>query len=268
MEAKRMSQAPTNPSDVKLLPAGNAGAGTAAAGGSLPASMPPSLPPTTPSVIPSPARQLADLPREELDHLAEDFGLDPTRFKTRQHLVAALHDRRQMIAGLDREAMLDVIRWGRRPIALNASNEQMAQEIVRITSMRFHGLSQRGLVVLARMRGVAAQNDEPIPELVRMLKKQEGFFEKLARKRRAMMGSIVANMLGEADPDGGGDEYKYLPQGQAPAERSATTTSNPRPSTAPPPPQSSASLKRDIEESGLFGGISNRIKKTADNYLN
>lgn len=224
-------------------------------------------PPATPSVIPTPARQLADLPREELDHLAEDFGLDPTKFKTRQHLVAALHDRRQMIAGLDREAMLDVIRWGRRPIALNASNEQIAQEIARITSMRFHGLSQRGLVVLARMRGIEAHADDPIPELVRMLKKQEGLFAKLARKRRAMMGSIVANMIGEAEP-GAGEEYQYLPQGQAPAERSAANSGQRTATAAPPPPQSPASLKRDIEESGLFGGISNRIKKTADNYLN
>ena len=38
-----------------------------------------------------------------------------------------------------------------------------------------------------------------------------------------------------------------------------------RTSTAPPP---AASLKDDIEESGLFGGIANRVKKTADSYLN
>jgi hypothetical protein len=180
--------------------------------------------------------------------------------------VAALHDRRQMIAGLDRDAMLDVIRWGRRPIALNASNEQIAQEIVRITSMRFHGLSQRGLVVLCRMRGIDARQDDPIPLLVKMLKKQEGLFAKLSRKRRAMVGSIVAGMVGEAEP--GGDAYQYLPPGQATEDRS-TTTSGQRSGGAPSAqPQSPASLKREIEESGLFGGISNRIKKTADNYLN
>ena len=30
--------------------------------------------------------------------------------------LAAVHERRQLIAALDRDAMLDVIRWGRRPI--------------------------------------------------------------------------------------------------------------------------------------------------------
>src|SRR5688572_33374294 len=32
-----------------------------------------------------PTRQLSELPRDELDHLAEEYGLDPPRFKTRQH---------------------------------------------------------------------------------------------------------------------------------------------------------------------------------------
>src|SRR3954470_13253853 len=98
------------------------------------------------------ARQLADLPRDELEHLAEEYGLDPTRYKRRQDLVAAIHDRRQMIASLDREAMLDVVRWGRRPVTANASKDQIAQEIARIRSMRFAGLSQQGLVVLGRLR--------------------------------------------------------------------------------------------------------------------
>ncbi|HEV7298166.1 MAG TPA: hypothetical protein VGN72_02295 [Tepidisphaeraceae bacterium] len=247
-----MSPVPSNPNDLKMLPEST-----------------PARPPVTPAEpvslasLPTAVRQLVELPREELDHLAEDFGLDPTRFKTRQHLVAALHDRRQMIAGLNREAMLDVIRWGRRPIAQNASNEQIAQEIARITSMRFHGLSQRGLIVLSRMRGVDARDDDPIPLLVRQLKKQEGLFQKFARKRRAMVGSIVANLVGEAEPT---TEYQYLPpaapNGQQGQTGGTTNVPPPRPAAAQP------SLKRDIEDSGLFGGISNRIKKTADNYLN
>src|SRR5436190_98155 len=130
-----------------------------------------------------PAQQLSQLPKDELEHLAEDLGLDPTRFKTRQHLVAAIHERRQAIAAMNREAMLDVVRWGRRPVSANASKEQLALEIARIKLMRFSGLSQRGLVVLAVMRGVTLRGDENIPALVRKLKRQEGFFTKLNRKR-------------------------------------------------------------------------------------
>ena len=33
---------------------------------------------------------------------------------------------------LDRDAMLDIVRWGRRPVTINAGKEQIAQEIARI----------------------------------------------------------------------------------------------------------------------------------------
>src|SRR5204863_7852608 len=132
----------------------------------------------------APARQLSELPRAELEPLAEEFGLDPSRYRTPQHLVAAIHQRRQTIADMDREAMLDVIKWGRRPVTINATKEQIAQEIARIRSMKFAGLSQRGLVVLARMRGVPCGEDDAVPLLIKRLKRQEGLFSQLNRKRR------------------------------------------------------------------------------------
>src|SRR4051812_42745628 len=113
-----MSAGSSNPTDVKMLPGS----------GSMP-SAPSGIVPTS-----QPARQLSELPKDELEHIAEEFGIDPRDFKTRQHLVTALHERRQTIASLDREAMLDVIKWGRRPVTVNASKEQIAQEIIRIRS--------------------------------------------------------------------------------------------------------------------------------------
>ncbi len=141
-----MSQLPSNSTDIKMLP-GNGGGEIVA--------KPQSDAVATSAAGTSPARQLAEIPKDELEHLAEEYGLDPHDFKSRQHLVAALHERRQVIATMDREAMLDVVRWGRRPVTVNATKEQIAMEIARIPSMRFGGLSQRGLVVLAWMRGVA-----------------------------------------------------------------------------------------------------------------
>jgi hypothetical protein len=202
-----------------------------------------------------PARQLADLPRDELEHLAEEYGLDPTRYKRRQDLVAAIHDRRQMIASLDREAMLDVVRWGRRPVTANASKDQIAQEIARIRSMRFAGLSQRGLAVLARLRGVDAGAQDDVPVLVKKLKRKEGFFGKLNRKRRSMVASWVARMIGE---DESGADYGYLPPAGQSTSSAATAGAAGRDS----------SLKHEIEESGLIGGITSRLKKTADSYVN
>lgn len=202
----------------------------------------------------SPPRQLSELPHDELEHLADEYGLEPARFPSRQALVAAIHDRRQMIASFDREAMLDVIRWGRRPVTSGAAKEQIAQEITRIRSMRFSGLSHSGLIVLARMRGIDVRPDDPVPVLVKKLKKREGLFSKLNRKRRAALGSLVSRVVGETDS---GHEYQFLP----PPETGD-------PAASIPGADRTASIKEDIEESGLFGGISNRIKKTADAYLN
>ena len=207
-----------------------------------------------------PTRQLSEMPRDELAHLAEEYGLDPTAYKTRQHLVVALHERRQMIAALDREAMLDVVRWGRRPVTVNATKEQIAQEIARIPSMKFAGLSQRGLVVLARMRGITCGEADPVPLLTKRLKKQEGIFSRLNRRRRAMLGSLVSKIVGDDTPA----DYQFLPTDQP-----GTQPTIPHPSSthiAPAPP--SSSIKDDIEEAGLFGGITSRIKKSADAYVN
>ena len=236
-----MSRVPSK-NDVKMLP--NAAAAVPAARAADSRSV------TAASV---PPRQLSELPKDELENLAEEFGLDATRYKTRQHMVAAIHDRRQMIAGMDRDAMLDVVKWGRRPVSINATKEQLAQEIARIRTMKFAGLSQRGLVVLCKLRGLVVSDDAPVPELVKRLKKQEGFFSRLNRKRRAFLGSVVANLIGEEESSGG---YQFLPPQQQGAGGVAS------------PPAADATLKDEIEESGLFGGIAGRIKKSADSYVN
>ena len=204
----------------------------------------------------SPTRQLSELPKDELEALAEEFGIDPTRYKTRQLLVAALHDRRQMIATMDREAMLDVVRWGRRPVPVNASREQLAQEIARVRKMDFAGLSHRGLVVLAKMRGIPEAGDTVgVPRLVRKLRKKEGFFSRVNRKRRSMIASLVAGMIGEEESSG---QYQFLP----PAGPAASVSPGAASSSREP------SIKEEIEESGLIGGITSRIRKTADTYVN
>src|SRR5690349_9209414 len=208
------------------LPGGNGGAAPpAGVGAPASASIAVTVSPVAPSVAapapswsPAPApsrgpgaiqtRQLSELPKAELEHLAEEYGLDPTAYKTRQHLVVGIHERRQTIAAMDRDAMLDVVRWGRRPVTANASKEQIAQEIARIRTMRFAGLSQQGLCVLARLRGVDARETEPVPVLVKKLKKKEGLFSKLNRKRRSMIAGWVARMIGEEET---GAPYGYLP---------------------------------------------------------
>jgi hypothetical protein len=275
-----MSANPTNPNEVKLLPsvgeAGRPAAPNVVTGDSVPIPMPVTPPTSAVSTVTastSAPRQLADLPKDELHTLAEEFGLEPRRFKTPQDLVAAIHSRRQLIASLEREALLDVVRWGRRPVPINATNEMLAHEILRIRSMRFDGLTERGLVVLARLRGVECGSEEPVPAVVKKLKKREGFFARINRKRRAMLGAIVSNMIGEDDKSA---EYQFLP----PADGGQTATLSQPPQhaarggtsagagTGTVPPPRDRTIKEEIEESGLFGGIATRVKKTADQYMN
>ena len=215
----------------------------------------PFTPPLTPAA--TPARQLSDLPADELAALAEELGLEMPRTTERQALVAAIHGRRQLIALLERDALLEVVRWGRRPVTANATKEQIAREIARVRSMRFAGLSHRGLLALARLRGLPVTDADPVPAVVKKLKRKEGIFSRLGRQRRALVGSLIARIVGE---DPARQEYHYLPPSAAPS----TTGS----SAAPQAPRSPASLKEEIEEVGLLGGLTNRVKRSADSYLN
>jgi hypothetical protein len=122
--------------------------------------------------------------------------------------------------------------------------------------MRFEGLSQRGLIVLARLRGVQVPDNEAVPACIKKLKKQEGFFKRINRKRRAMLGQIVSNIIGESEGPTTAD-YQFVPPPGGVAGPAA-----------PPQPTSTATIKHEIEESGLFGGIAGRIKKSADSYVN
>jgi hypothetical protein len=146
--------------------------------------------------------------------------------------------------------MLDVLNWCGRSISPGVSNEQLAIEIVQIKVMRFSGLSERGLVVLSLLRGVPLTGSENREQLIRGLKNQEGFFSKVKRKTRSWVGKRLERVIG--------DPTTELPP--------------PSPSPAPEPSKSDAprqqALREEIEESGFFSGIANRVKKQADSYVN
>ncbi len=199
----------------------------------------------------APQQQLGDLPHDELEAIAEEFGLDPARSRDQAELVKAIHERRQLIASLDRSAMLDVLNWTGRNVAPGATNEQLAVEIVHIRAMRFSGLSERGLVVLGLLRGCRMSGRESRDELIQILKKQEGFFSKLKRKTRSWFGKRIEGMIG--------DPTTALP------EPTDQPINKPTDQTAAPRQQA---LREEIEESGFFGGIANRVKKQADSYVN
>ncbi|MGN6727877.1 MAG: hypothetical protein ACTHLZ_18305 [Tepidisphaeraceae bacterium] len=199
--------------------------------------------PTTP-----PRQQLGDLPIEEIRSIADEFGLDGRGFDDKAELIAAIHRRRQLIASLDKAALVDVLHWAGRTPLLGAVNEQLAIEIVQIKSMRFTGLSDRGLFALALLRGCEVSKVQSRDDLIKELKAQEGFFNKMKRKTRGWLGKRVQSIIG--------DETTALPP---------VTPATPGAAAAAP---RAKALKEEIEESGFFGGIANRVKRQADSYVN
>ena len=118
---------------------------------------------------------------------------------------------------------------------------------------------------MARMRGIGCATSDPVPLLVKKLKKQEGLFTRLNRKRRAMLGSLVSRIVG--DDGGSASDYQFLPgDGTGPASGTGAGTGTA--TTIPPNSATSPTIKEEIEESGLFGGITSRLKKSADAYVN
>ena len=175
--------------------------------------------------------------------------------KTQQVLVAAVHDRRQLIAGLDRQAMLDVVRWGRRPVTINATKEQIAQEIARIRSMKFAGLSHRGLLVLARPARRRGDRGRPAAAGGPQAEKTGGIFQ-----------PAESQAAGSARGDGGhASSEKTFRRPTTSFCPSRATERQIRQSSDRPSPRPS---KKRSRNPGLFGGISNRLKKSADVYLN
>ncbi|MCC6239036.1 MAG: hypothetical protein IT448_01870 [Phycisphaerales bacterium] len=198
-----------------------------------------------------------DLSADELKNLAEELGLEATQYKTRQHLRAAVDQRRKLIDSMDRQVLVELVQWGRRSVPNNASKEHLVGEVTRIRLMRFDGLSQPALLALALLRGVNGKTSDDSSTLKRKLKKREGFFARMGRKRRAFIGSLVSNMIGGDETD---TDYRFA----SPTDDNTAATSTP----APPATSRSVSIKEEIEEAGLFGGIAGRIKKSADSYLN
>src|SRR5262249_54372433 len=123
-----------------------------------------------------------------------------------------------------------------------------AREIARIQRSNYDSLSTRGLLALARLRGITAGPSDQAGDIIDRLRKHEGFWKRFSRKRRAWVGSLVANLLDSEEP-GTAADYRFLPEDET-ANGAART-----------------SLKHDVEEHGIVGGIAQRLRGAADDYL-
>jgi hypothetical protein len=189
-------------------------------------------------------KRLGDLPVDELEAYARDLGVSVPGRITRADLLKKVRERRELLAAMDREALLDVAAWARLPVRRSANKEQLARSIAKVDLMRFDGLNHPGLVALARLRSVDVQDDEAREEIIARMKRREGLWHRVARKRRRMIGWAVEKMVeGKDEPEG---EYQFLPEDLG----------------APEP-----KLRDEVESHGVVAGIAGKLRTVADDYI-
>lgn len=186
-----------------------------------------------------PASSLSDLPDDQLAQYGRDLGLELEAGEPRGEMLRLIRRRQEVLLDLDREAMLDVVVWARRSVRQSASREVLARQIAQVRSVRFDGLSDRGLRALARLRGVEPLPDEPRHRLEKRVKKAEGWRARFRRVRRAVMGDLIARAVSTDSAD----DYKFLPEDEGTA------------------------LRRDIEDQGVVSGIARKLRGVADEYV-
>jgi len=186
---------------------------------------------------------LADLPNDELVRYGTELGLKLRENAPRGELLRVIRQRQELLVELDRQAMLDVCVWARRPVRQSASKEQLAREIALIGKMDFAGLSRPGLITLAKLRGVETSRDEPDEQIKSRLRRAESISDMLRRKRRAVEAAVVAKLVPGGSPDEP-KEYRFLPENHAHPD-----------------------LKEQIAQDGLVGGIASKLRGVADDYV-
>ncbi len=184
--------------------------------------------------------RLEQMPTAELRTLAEQLMLRPEGKAGRNELAASLEERLALIDRLDRQTMLDVVIWGRRPVARSAGKIDLVREISQINFGNYEGLDVEGLSTIARLRGFTVPAVVTDKQLRSLLTRDEGLGGWIARKRRA----IVAGVVGKLLDDGEHGEYQFLPEDS-----------------------SGDTLRKQIKQQGVVGGIASKLRTAADGYI-
>lgn len=186
---------------------------------------------------------LSQLPLDELKAYARKLGMHFPKEAHQGELLRLIRERQELLLELDRQALLDICVWARRPVRQSASKEELAAEIAAIYKMRFKGLSVRGLYSLCKLRQLKVAPNQNASTMIKALKKAEPWGNYLQRKRRRWMGSLISNLLHSNESrEANQEEYQFLPEDKV-------------------------TLKEQIEENGVVGGLTRKIKGAADDYV-
>ncbi|MHC4442128.1 MAG: hypothetical protein ACYTF1_01630 [Planctomycetota bacterium] len=189
------------------------------------------------------SRALSELPVDELILYGCRLGLQLNEKMGHGQLLRLVRQRQELLIELDREALLDIVIWARRPVRESASKEELAEEIATIKKMKFDDLGLPGLIALAKLRNVPVRDRDPRVEIEAKVRACEPLIDTLRRKRRQVMGSLIGKIIsGTSAPEA--TEYHFLPEDDA-----------------------GPSLQEQITDEGVVGGIARKIRGVADDYV-
>jgi hypothetical protein len=186
----------------------------------------------------------ADLPRDQLLRYAQAVGLAVGERTPDDELRRMVRERVDLIDALDRDTLIELVKWTRRAVHEDAGKEELAREISASRKMAFEGLSRPALYALARLRSLPAAEADSPEALLRKLRKAERLIERLRRRWREWLGGVIGRMLFGGDGGEPPEEYRFLPPDKRPA-----------------------SLREDVAERGLIGGLADRLRGVADDYV-
>jgi hypothetical protein len=189
-----------------------------------------------------PSTAISELPVDELIAYGRQLGLELDAKMGQGELLRRVRERQELLVELDKDALLDIVIWARRPVRQSASKEQLAKEIASIKKMDFAGLSDRGLGALARLRDIKVGLSDARAHIESRMRAAEPVWDMFHRKRREVMGSFISKLVQGESPES--EDYKFLPEDKA-----------------------GLSLRDRIAEEGVVGGIARKIRGVADDYV-
>lgn len=193
-----------------------------------------------PSFEPIPRQRLEQLADDQLADLAEQLAVRLEGYESPDAVIEFIVDRQNLIERIPRTVLEELMRWRALPVRPKADKAEMIRQITRENKMNFKGLSHEALYALARLRGAEVTAQQSDEQLIRALKLKESLVDKFRRKRRRFVGKMVSHLIGDAPPAG-----------------EDIVRDGPNPQT----------LKDRIEEHGLVGGLADKLRGAADDYI-
>jgi hypothetical protein len=190
---------------------------------------------------------LAEWSTEDLHAELLALGLRLPNSANRAELIDQLMSRREWIERIDRTLLSELSVWSNLKLSSEASNEAIVRQLLARSGGELKELSDGALALLARLRGIVLRPQMDREEIERRLDPWQGIRQAWRRRRRRFIGSLVSRAFGDSAA-----KERSVPVDASEASVDASVES---------------SIRRQIEERGVVGGIANKLRGAADDYI-